>query len=195
MPSPIGHAIAGAAVAWAVVPQGDNPAGSNGSLTAVAFVCAALAAAPDLDILFPGTHRTVTHSIGALAMVSIVVIAVTGKVTSIRGVAPRASVATALILAYASHLLLDWLAMDNTAPRGRQLLWPFSDAWQISEWDLFRGTARRNVFSAESIRINILAIAQEIAMLGPLAWIVWSVRVKPASGLSTRMSRGDHPAE
>src|SRR4051794_39897525 len=74
MPSPIGHLIIGAAIGRAITP--DKP-------RMVAW-CAVLAAAPDLDLLFPGTHRTVTHSVGgviAVAVVTIVSILVTGKVT------------------------------------------------------------------------------------------------------------------
>src|SRR4051812_4223296 len=83
MPSPIGHLITGAAIGRAITP--DKP-------RMVAW-CAVLAAAPDLDLLFPGTHRTVTHSVGAViavAVVTIVSILVTGKVTGVRpGVRPR----------------------------------------------------------------------------------------------------------
>src|SRR5262245_8527125 len=105
MPSPIGHAIAGAAIGVAATP--DNPR--------VVATCAALGVAADLDLLFPATHRTITHSVTAVAIVSIVAIVVTGKVISTRRFAPRsmqARIVAACAIAYASHLLLDWLGAD-----------------------------------------------------------------------------------
>jgi hypothetical protein len=176
MPSPIGHALAGAAIAWSMnnpsSPKGSGdpaeavPGGNSGG---IALLCAGLGAAADLDLLVPYTHRTATHSLVAVAAVAIVAIAVTGGVN--RRVAW--SVVLACTAAYASHLLLDWLAVDDTPPRGLQILWPFSDRWFISGLDLFRGTARRDVFTATSMRVNALAIAQEVAILGPIALAVW----------------------
>jgi membrane-bound metal-dependent hydrolase YbcI (DUF457 family) len=163
MPSPIGHAIAGATIAHGLVP---NRAG-------VMLTCMALAAAPDLDLLVPHGHRMATHSVAAVALIFIVAIGVTGKVTSIARVR---RVAFACMLAYASHLLLDWMAADPNSPRGLQILWPFTDAWYISSWDLFRGTARERLFTAASIRTNVLAVGQEIAILGPIAWVVFRLR-------------------
>jgi membrane-bound metal-dependent hydrolase YbcI (DUF457 family) len=179
MPSPIGHLITGAAIGRAVTP--DKPR--------VVAWCAVLAAASDLDLLFPGTHRTVTHSLGAViavtavTVVTIISIVVTGKVTGVRprvrsGVRPRVRylIAVALILAFASHLVLDWLGADPTPPNGLQLFWPFSDRWYISGLDIFRGTARRNIFTAHSMWINATALAQEIAITLPIAWVVFRRR-------------------
>ena len=80
-----------------------------------------------------------------------------------------------MVAAFASHLLLDWLGADPTPPNGVQLLWPFNDRWFISGLDLFRGTARRNLFTAQSMWINAAAIAQELAITGPIALFVWRV--------------------
>jgi membrane-bound metal-dependent hydrolase YbcI (DUF457 family) len=140
----------------------------------VLWICVALAAAPDLDLIAPYTHRTITHSVVAVALIAIVTIVVTGKVTRHNG----RSVALACTLAYASHLALDWMAVDDSVPRGIQLLWPFDHRWFISGWDLFRGTARRDIFTATSMRTNALAILQEVAILGPIAVLAyrWSRR-------------------
>src|SRR4051812_22949276 len=151
MPSPIGHALAGAAIGLAGAPR----------RRALAPICAAIAAAPDLDLLIPHGHRMATHSLTAVAVLFIVAILVTGQVTG--KIAWR--VAAVCTAAYASHLLLDWLAADPNPPRGVQLLWPFSQRWFISGLELFRGTARRNLFTARSLWINVTAIAQEIAIL------------------------------
>jgi membrane-bound metal-dependent hydrolase YbcI (DUF457 family) len=183
MPSPIGHLITGAAIGRSITP--DKPR--------VVAWCAVLAAASDVDLLFPGTHRTVTHSVGAaiavtaVIVVTIVSIVVTEKVTAVRsGVRPRVRylIAVALILAFTSHLLLDWLGADPTPPNGLQVFWPFSDRWYISGLDIFRGTARRNIFTARSMWINATALAQEIAITGPFAWVVFRRRGAAARSFS-----------
>ena len=195
MPSPIGHILAGATIAWvsdsgAHVRTPSSTPGTGARLRNLTLVCAGLAAAADLDLLLPGTHRTVTHSVTAVAAVAIVAMAVTGKVTLSPG---RWRVVLACTAAYASHLLLDWLGADPTPPYGLQLLWPFSDRWFISNLDLFRGTARIRLFSPASLRINALAILQEVAILGPIALAAWSIRVKAAAGLATQLP-GRHQA-
>src|SRR5438093_11859163 len=93
MPSPVGHALAGAAAAWAVdllpgrralrvadptVPTFDR---FGGRLT---LACAAVAAMPDLDLLL-ARHRTFTHSVTALVITSIVAGLVTEWVTRANG--------------------------------------------------------------------------------------------------------------
>jgi membrane-bound metal-dependent hydrolase YbcI (DUF457 family) len=197
MPSPVGHALAGAAIAWSI--GGASDPGDNAEIRSsgepgparLALLCAGLGAAADLDLLVPFTHRTISHSLVAVAAVAIVTILVTGRVTG--RVAWRVVLACAA--AYASHLLLDWLAVDDTPPRGLQILWPFSHRWFISGLDLFRGTARRDLLSAASMRENVLALVQEIATLGPLALAAWLVRVKAAAGFAPQVTSGHHPAE
>src|SRR5437660_5559111 len=149
VPSPIGHALAGVAVAWSADLLDRHP--SSPRLVAVS---AALAMLPDADLLIPGTHRMGTHSVMAAALIFIVAAVVTGKVT------PRPAWRPAVICAaaYASHLLLDWLGADNSPPRGLQLFWPFSDAWYVSDLDVFRQTARRQFLTAPIIRQNAIAI-------------------------------------
>ena len=96
MPSPVGHALAGVAAAWAAdllpgrrawraIPPGAPFAtkflaffsGAGGALTLAA---AALGVAPDLD-LFLAQHRAITHSACAVAAAFIVAGLVTGQVT------------------------------------------------------------------------------------------------------------------
>jgi membrane-bound metal-dependent hydrolase YbcI (DUF457 family) len=162
MPSPIGHALTGVAVAWT--------GGITGSRhdRRLLLACLALAAIPDLDLVLPGAHRSATHSVTAMLLVTIVAAAVTGEVT-------RWRVALLCGLSYGSHLLLDWLSADNYPPRGIQLLWPFSRYWFISNLDLFRQTARQQFLTAPIIRQNLLAVAQELVILLPiLALIYWT---------------------
>ena len=150
-----------------------------------------LAAAPDLDLLVHGAHRTATHSVTAMLLVTIVAAAVTGQVTRLRasrfgGQAPRRAshvgtqarwrVALLCGISYGSHLLLDWLAADNYPPRGIQLLWPFSGRWFISDVDLFRQTARQEFLTAPIIRQNLIAVAQECLILLPILALIWWAR-------------------
>jgi len=176
MPSPIGHALAGLAVAWTsgLVTPPDSRRGNLGGADGwpgrrLVLTTMALAAAPDLDLLLPGAHRTATHSLAAAVAVTIIAAAVTGQVTRWR---------TAVLcgISYASHLLLDWLAADNYPPRGIELLWPFSDRWFISNLDLFRQTARQQFLTAPIIRQNLIAVAQELVILLPIVALVYWAR-------------------
>lgn len=219
MPSPFGHSLAGLAVAWAadLVP-GDRawraaPAGAswyrragNGLSTA----CALLAMAPDLDLGFT-RHRTYTHSIGAVVVAGLVAAVVAAAVApsalppsrqALRRTSRRATVADVrrravrvgltCAAAYASHLLLDWLGVDLYPPLGLQALWPFDSGWYISGLHLFRQTRREHVFTWPVISQNVLAIAQEMAILVPIALVLWLVRVKALAGLAAEQTRRDH---
>jgi inner membrane protein len=171
MPSPIGHALAGVAIAWTA----DAIDGRRSSPRLVAL-SAGLAMLPDIDLLVTGTHRTASHSVAAAAVVFIVASLVTGKVTQNRQPHARWRVALVCTAAFASHLLLDWLGADRFPPRGIQLAWPFSDRWFISDLDIFRQTARQHFFTAPIIGQNIVAVVQEIAILVPGLALIWIVR-------------------
>lgn len=158
MPSPIGHALAGVAVAWTA---GDGQPTQDRRL---AWLCAALGASADLDLLLPYTHRVYTHSIGAVILITIVSAVVTGWVTR-----PRAlRLALVCGAAYATHLLLDWMAVDTHPPYGIRALWPFDSGWYISGWNVFNETARRHLLSRITLLQNARAIVREIAILGPV---------------------------
>ena len=200
MPTPIGHALAGLAAAWgADLVPGDRgwrtaPASASwyrragNGLTAA---CLTLAAAPDIDLVYLAItsrgHRTVTHSLGAVIVVGLVAAAF-----AVNAKRPVARVALMCAGAYATHLLLDWLGADNFPPRGVELLWPFSRAFYISDLDLFPQTARRQIFTAPIIRLNLIAIAYETAILLPIVGAIWLVRVKALARFAAEMPRGDH---
>lgn len=201
MPSPVGHSIAGVIAAWAIdLVPGDRAwrtapperswyARAGDGLT---LGCAALGALADIDLLSPITaHRAYSHSIGAVILVTIIAALVTGWVT------PRRVTRIGLMCgaAYGTHVLLDWLAADDTAPYGIRALWPLSAAWYISGWNLFAGTARRDLLSETSTLQNARAVVRELLILAPLAWAVWLVRVKALAGLAPEVARRDHPAE
>jgi membrane-bound metal-dependent hydrolase YbcI (DUF457 family) len=202
MPSPVGHALAGVAVAL-VGERNRNLQRPLQFLTQPAtLLCIALATLPDADLLVRGFHRTVTHSLGATALVTIVAIVVTAWVTrSGRGslVAGRGSLVVGrgasevgrrmvwvVILmcaaAHGSHLLTDWLGADYSTPSGIQLLWPFSDRYFRSGWDIFPQIERRRIFSAASIAINVKALTYEVLIMGTIVIALWFWRARSRSG-------------
>ena len=193
MPSPIGHALGGVIVAWIadLMPgRPDRGAGNPAAISRLSLACAGLAALPDADLLLPIAHRTVTHSLGAVVAVGLFMIiatAVTGKVTR--------RIALTCVAAYASHLLLDWLQADPTPPYGLQLLWPISSTWFLSGWNIFLATDRRHFLALATMKRNVVAVVQELVILGPLVAALWLIRVKALAGLSTKSSGGDHPAQ
>ena len=200
MASPIGHALAGIAVAWGadIVPGNRAwriaPASASWYERAgngLTLACAALAAAPDLDLLFGRFHRTMTHSILSVAAVA----AIAALIVTRTRVSPSARTRIVIMCAAAwgTHLLVDWLSADQSVPRGIQLLWPFDDRWFISGWDLFVGSERHQLFSAATMRRNVEAIAQEIALLMPIVAVLWLVRVKALAGLASQLTGSDHP--
>jgi membrane-bound metal-dependent hydrolase YbcI (DUF457 family) len=198
MPSPIGHGLAGLTAAWAIDLIPGNRAWrtapplaswfdrAGGDLT---LFCALLAIAPDLDLLVGG-HRTITHSVGGAIFVGLFAAALAANARR-----PVVRVALMSAAAFATHILMDWLGADSAPPFGIQALWPFSDHWYISGWKLFLKTERRQFFSVPTILQNTVAVAEEVAILGPIAMAVWLVRVKALAGLPAEMSRGHHAAE
>ena len=198
MPSAIGHALAGVAAAWTadLVPgRRDWRATASASWyrragDGLTVLCALLGALPDADLLFR-VHRTMSHSVGILLLVTGIAAAVTGWVAR----RPVARVALMCGGAYATHLLLDWLGADSSPPYGLQVFWPFSGIWLASGWDVFRDLTRRQVLTAASMRVNLLAVAQELAILGPVLVALWLVRAKALARLAARMPRRDHPPQ
>ena len=119
MASVFGHAVAAAAIGAAFFPQSATP-----RVLAVAAVCAAF---PDLDVLgfrfgipydSPCGHRGCTHSL-VFALVFGTLVALVG----FRKKQDRFKIAILLVLATASHPLLDMLTNGG---RGCALWWPFS---------------------------------------------------------------------
>jgi inner membrane protein len=188
MPSPIGHTLAALAIRWFGRPAGHEPPAAPRVrlLGPLSLACLAVAVLPDVDLLFYRWHRTVTHSVGATLLVMIIAAVVTGKVTG------RIGWRVVLVLgaAHASHVLLDWLGVDELQPRGIQALWPFSHDWYISNWDIFLPTERRNAWSQGSMLTNLRAVVSEIALLGPIAVVAWFTTRKRRSPAPTSVRAG-----
>ena len=163
MPSPLGHGLAGLAIGFAAEPAAVAQTSGN-RLSSFAVVGALVAAAPDLDLVYPGFHRTITHSVGATAVVMIIAAVVTGWVTG------RVRWRWVLLVgaAHASHILMDWMGTDHFAPAGLQALWPFSRAFYISGWDIFPATERR-LYLPDAWIINLRALIVEVGLMVPIA--------------------------
>ena len=133
------------------------------------LVCMFLAALPDLDYIYPPSHRGPTHSIGAAALVTLIAAAVTRWSTG----HVRWRIVAVCGFAYLSHIVMDWLGADPTPTPGVMALWPLSDRLFISGWELFRSTTRINAFTPGNIVHNSLTLAKEMAILAPILIAVW----------------------
>ncbi len=169
MPTPVGHAIGGLAAAFLT-----NAAARRPRLTVpVLIAAAAVAVAPDFDIL-AGSHRTYTHSLGAVAIVGLAAWLILRRHHT-----DATALAAAIAAAYGSHLVFDLMGKDTRSPAGLTVLWPFSSSYYMTGWDVFKEVSRRYWLPGEFIFGNLSAVAWEIAVLVPLlvlAWIYWSNR-------------------
>lgn len=164
MPTPVGHAIGGLAAAWLVQSVSRN--------TRIAMVCVFAAVLPDIDLLVE-SHRTYTHSLGAVA--------IAGGVAWLvfrRSLPTALPAAMAVAAAGGSHSLLDWLGKDSSNPPGLMVLWPFSSRFYISGWDVFAEVSRRYWNPDEFVFGNLRAVGRELLILGPVLMVVWLVRAR-----------------
>ena len=160
MPSPLGHALGGAAAAWLAGGR------LRESLHAEAILFGTIGMLPDLDLLV-GAHSTYTHSVGAVILASGVALSLT------RGRAPWLAVGVAA--AWSSHILLDWLGSDTSPPIGIMALWPFTDAFYQSPASFFDAISRRYWLPQEFIWGNLRAMVKEVLILAPVAWLAMRV--------------------
>jgi membrane-bound metal-dependent hydrolase YbcI (DUF457 family) len=178
MPSPVGHIIAGAATAW-VTQAWPGPSRPRRAALgpAILLACASLALAPDADLVL-ASHRTVTHSIGAVLAAGFVAAAVARR----RGWPVAGSVAMTMA-AVGSHLVLDWLGRDSSVPIGIMALWPFGTDYYSSGLNLFMDVSRRYWLFDEFVVHNAKAAAREVAVIGPVAAAAWCWRARVRSRL------------
>ena len=177
MPSPLGHAVGGVAIAWAVsAPVVRSSVRASPWRSAAWF--AALGALPDADLLV-GSHRAISHSIGAALIVSLAAAALTRQ----------GRLALAAGLAYASHALLDWLSEDTSVPLGVMALWPLSTDYYLSGVTVFDSIWRRKE-TPDFWSHNAAAVARELLILLPLLGIVLWWRRSALAGVSTYRSPG-----
>lgn len=153
MPSPVGHALGGVIVGQLLTP---------GRALALALV----AVTPDIDFLW-GRHNMETHSLGMALLAGLVALAVSRD----------GRFALACALAWASHVLFDWLGSDTTPPLGVMAWWPISREYYFADAFVFEAISRRywlDNFWAH----NVWAVTSEVLMLGPVAALLswWRVR-------------------
>ena len=182
MPTPVGHSLAGIAVALAGQ-RGSRLRDFRGFLASPTTVlCVAVATLPDVDLWYPRFHRTATHSVTATIVVAIVAAAMTARATGTTSRTRNAlgriawSAVVMFAAAHGSHLLLDWLNCDPSPRPGIQALWPFSDRWFSSGWCVFPGEERRHVFTVAAMVRNLTVLAWELGILGPVVVVLWWLR-------------------
>src|SRR5262245_1629852 len=166
MPSPLGHSLAGLAVGWAATDPSLEPRASRWS--AFVLVSAVVAAAPDLDLLYPASHRLFTHGVGATLVVMIIAGMVTRQVTG----RIKWRLVLALGAAHATHIVLDWMGTDRFPPPGIRALWPFSNQFYLSGWDIFPNVERR-LWRPDALGVNVHAALMEVLVVGPVAVFSW----------------------
>jgi inner membrane protein len=172
MPSPVGHALAGISAGWLV----DRP-----GTVARTVVFGLAGTAADVDLFF-GAHSGPTHGLGAAVIAGILVAAVLS--VRLNAEATRSAkegaikFCGAVMAAYASHTLLDWLGTDLSPPIGIMALWPFSGDYYESQLHVFRAISRR-YWLPEFWASNLRALAGELAILLPLTALVFFARRRP----------------
>lgn len=172
MPSPVGHTLAGLAVAWSVTAV-SRSAGARRAGRGLAAACVVLAVAPDLDLLVT-VHRASWHSLtAAMAVGGLAALAL-----RYRGHPAAGVTALACALAWASHVALDWLGRDSSPPQGVMALWPFSQAYFESGFGFFAEISRRYWKPDEFIWGNLRSVLRELAILLPVAAGAWYWRHK-----------------
>jgi hypothetical protein len=175
VPSPIGHALGGAAAGWCLASE--RPRWPQTA------VFAALGVLPDLDLLVD-LHSTYSHSIGAAALVGLAAAFLPASLRARWSSLGRASFALACAAAYGSHIVLDWLGSDTTPPIGIMALWPVSSAFSQSDLHVFHAISRR-YWLPSFWTMNLTAAVREIALLAPLVAFVGGVRALVARARTT----------
>ena len=164
MPSPVGHALGGAIAALLVAPERRQSIARRFPGFGWLAWYAAAACLPDIDFLW-ARHNMETHSLGFSALVGLAAWAWTR--------APRVGVACAL--AVATHVLFDWLGSDDAAPIGVMALWPLSSEFYFADAYLFN-TIGRHYWRPGFVWNNAVALARELAILAPIAWLAYLIR-------------------
>jgi hypothetical protein len=139
-----------------MAPKGPGTWGWGLGRNALTLVVLA-AIAPDLDFAW-GRHNMETHSLGMAVIAGAVVFA--GQRN------PRLAVAVAL--AWASHVLFDWLGSDDTPPLGVMALWPLNSNFYFANAFVFEAISRR-YWLDNFVPHNAWAVSKEVLILGPIA--------------------------
>lgn len=182
MVSPVGHSVAG----WAVYRACHVGKPGFAPRSCLFLLSLVVASAPDLDFIpgfFVGDlnrfHQGISHSLGFMLMLATVG-AVLGGRQLVGGAARFVILFCAL---YGSHLVLDCLTFDGSAPIGIPIFWPLSGERFISGWTLFDAVHHgipgsdtvaflRSSFSLHNIGVALI----EVLVLTPIALAVGWIR-------------------
>jgi membrane-bound metal-dependent hydrolase YbcI (DUF457 family) len=176
MPSPFAHAVAGLTVHVLASRTRDE---LHDVRRAVLVVGAAVA--PDLDLLFKlvdgrNHHNNETHSLGAALLAGLLAALVLPWLRLARPLA----LAGVLSVAWASHVLLDYLNRDTHPPIGIMAFWPWTRAYFKIPWPLFLDIGRTLEWA--TVWNNLAAAAWEACVLLPLLWAAFRFRARHLRG-------------
>lgn len=162
MPSPVGHALGAMAVGWLAT----GTAGPSADRVRRSLWLAGIGLVPDLDLLI-GRHSAETHSVGAAFIAASIAAAMRWPLA-----ATRVRIFAAVLLAWLSHPILDWLGSDTSLPLGVMILWPLSSAHYLSDAEVFLPITRR-WWLAGFVTHTLAAVGRELVVLGPLVVLSW----------------------
>jgi membrane-bound metal-dependent hydrolase YbcI (DUF457 family) len=163
MPSPIGHGLAGLAIANA---GKDRPARHSVALFAAA---ALLACVPDVDLAIDlligadrfhhGPAHSLTFAFVAALLVATIVPGLDGR---------RVRMFLIAFGCVASHGLLDMLRAAETPRAGVQYLWPVSDRFLNLPWHVLRHAPELDLYTPAGAALFLARnIVIEIVVIGP----------------------------
>ncbi len=172
MPTPIGHALGGAIV----YSFSDSDKRKKWLIALLVLFFAEL---PDVDFLFgffvgnPNKyHHQFTHSFFFVILAGIVGAWLCRKINIMQFCAS----AVLFIAAGFSHILLDLLAVDTSAPFGEPVFWPFWNKYFISQVQIFSDVHRAStsgLFFKSMLNLhNLKTIVLEIVILTPAAVVI-----------------------
>jgi inner membrane protein len=191
MPSPVGHSLAGYIIYRATGQLIGLP---RWQLLGLSLLSANLA---DLDFI-PGLladdpnryHHGISHSIGFAALWA-------ATCSLWPALLKKAAVGQTFALffgLYSSHLVLDWLSVDTTAPYGIPFLWPLNDAYHIAPFaflpDIQRATSRGAFLPSLLSLHNLWAVSIECLGLVPVILLMEAWRNPANSPAEKRIQRG-----
>jgi membrane-bound metal-dependent hydrolase YbcI (DUF457 family) len=170
MPSPVGHGLAGLTVHVLV---SRNELELRNPRRLALTVGAALA--PDIDLLFRfvdgrNHHNHETHSIGLAIAAGVLV----GLLAWLRRWERPFAFGAASGLAWASHVLLDYLNVDTSPPIGIMALWPFESGFHKFPWPLFLDIGRKLDWA--TLQHDAVAAVWEATVLLPVLLGAWWLR-------------------
>jgi membrane-bound metal-dependent hydrolase YbcI (DUF457 family) len=177
MPSPLGHALGGVLVGLLVAPKNrfhwahPNQRPHQTDRTGL-IVCATFACLPDVDFVW-GRHSMETHSLLVALVVGVAVYVIDRPLRG-RG---AARLALGCALAWASHVLFDWLGSDDSPPLGVMALWPLTRDFYFANAFIFEAISRRYA-EPGFWQQNVWALAKELLMLAPPVAALWWWRVR-----------------